>query len=279
MDKMKKGITHMKNVKVIIATHKKYWVPDDDMYLPLHVGAEGKIDEYGNSLNLGYMKDNTGENISEKNPYYCELTGLYWAWKNLECDYIGLVHYRRHFTVKNKLQVKICGKQNSVLHRKQLEDLLKNNNVIVPKARHYYIESLYSHYSHTHYEEHLIETRKILKEFYPEYIPSYDRIMKRTYGYMFNMFIMKKKNADQYCEWLFSILNQLEKRIDYQKYDAFQARLFGRVSELLFNVWLDYNKIPIKNLNTIHMEKINWFVKGKAFLNAKFKHKKFEGSF
>ena len=81
------------NIKVIVATHKKYWMPSDKMYLPLHVGAEGK-------QSLGYATDNTGDNISSKNANYCELTGLYWAWKNIQSDYIGLVHYLRHFTIK-----------------------------------------------------------------------------------------------------------------------------------------------------------------------------------
>ena len=70
-------------------------MPQDDMYLPVHVGASGKND-------LGYTKDNTGENISELNPSFCELTGLYWAWKNLDADYIGLAHYRRHFSMVKK---------------------------------------------------------------------------------------------------------------------------------------------------------------------------------
>ena len=86
------------DIKIIVAAHKKYWMPDDDMYLPLHVGAEGKTDENGQPLDLGYTKDNTGDNISSKNANYCELTGMYWAWKNLDADYIGLAHYRRHFS-------------------------------------------------------------------------------------------------------------------------------------------------------------------------------------
>ena len=76
----------MKNIKVIVATHKEYKMPKDKLYLPLHVGAKGKQD-------LGYTKDDTKKNISEKNPFFCELTGLYWAWKNIDADYIGLVHY------------------------------------------------------------------------------------------------------------------------------------------------------------------------------------------
>ena len=81
---------------IIVAAHKRYTMPADSLYLPLQVGAEGKSD-------IGYRKDNEGENISEKNPYYCELTGLYWAWKNLECEYLGLAHYRRHFKGKSCL--------------------------------------------------------------------------------------------------------------------------------------------------------------------------------
>ena len=81
------------NIKILVAAHKQYWMPEDSVYLPLHVGAEGKAD-------LGYTKDNMGDNISAKNPNFCELTGLYWAWKNLEADYVGLVHYRRYFTRK-----------------------------------------------------------------------------------------------------------------------------------------------------------------------------------
>ena len=64
------------DIKIIVATHKKYWMPSDDIYLPVHVGKKGKTD-------LGYQGDDTGDNISDKNTNYCELTGLYWAWKNL----------------------------------------------------------------------------------------------------------------------------------------------------------------------------------------------------
>ena len=67
----------MKNIKIIVATHKKYKMPNDMMYLPVQVGAEKKE-------SLGYARDNEGENISKKNPNYCELTGLYWAWKQME---------------------------------------------------------------------------------------------------------------------------------------------------------------------------------------------------
>ena len=115
----------MANIKIIIATHKKYWMPQDDMYLPIHVGAEGK------TLDLGYQKDNVGENISKKNANYCELTGLYWVWKNLDADFIGLAHYRRHFCL-NKIK---GGKKESIITKKQVEELLKDVDILLPKPK------------------------------------------------------------------------------------------------------------------------------------------------
>ncbi len=270
------------SVKIIIAAHKKYRMPKDDMYLPLHVGAEGKKDAQGNDLDLGYVKDNTGKNISELNPSFCELTGLYWVWNNLDDDYIGLAHYRRHFSLKKK------GKDpfDSVLTYNELQPYLGIVRVFTPNKRKYYIESLYSHYEHTHYSNHLDETRKIISEKYPQYVDSYDQVIKHTYGYMFNMMIMDKKLLDDYCSWLFDILVELGKRIDMPELTAFQGRFYGRISEIVFNVWLDYQvksgeikQSEIKEISCIHMEKINWWKKGTAFLKAKFFRKRYEGSF
>ena len=86
------------NIKICIATQKKYRLPDDDIYIPIQVGAK-VIDN-----NTGYVKDDTGISISEKNPYFCELTGLYWIWKNIDADYYGLVHYRRYFKKRHNLE-------------------------------------------------------------------------------------------------------------------------------------------------------------------------------
>ena len=77
--------------KIIIAAHKQYRMPDDPVYVPVQVGAACNKDADGNPVDLGFLKDNSGDNISAKNPHFCELTGLYWAWKNLEADHLGLV--------------------------------------------------------------------------------------------------------------------------------------------------------------------------------------------
>lgn len=154
----------MKDVKIIVATHKKYQMPEDSIYLPLQVGAEGK------EKIESFKQDNEGENISNKNPYFCELTGLYWAWKNLNNDYIGLAHYRRHFTMQKKLPKIEDERFKYILNNKQVKEKLKDVDVILPAKRKYYIENLYSHYKHTMYIEPLDETRKIIQEKYPEYL-------------------------------------------------------------------------------------------------------------
>lgn len=260
------------DIKILVATHKEYRMPTDKCYLPIHVGKKSK-------KNIGYLGDDSGENISEKNPYYCELTGLYWGVKNLKCDYIGLVHYRRHLAKEEIIPIGSQDKFEKILSKEEIEALLKDYDIILPKKRNYYIETLYNHYAHTHYAEHLDETRKIIKENFNNYLETFDKVMKRKSAHMFNMFIMKKNLADEYCNWLFKILEELEKRIDYTSYDAFQARLFGRISELLLDVWIEKNNLKFKEVPHIHMEKINWIDKGTKFLRAKFKKEKFRSSF
>lgn len=260
------------NIKIIIATHKKYRMPNIDIYLPVHVGAEKKE-------KIGYQGDNIGENISLKNPYYCELTGLYWAWKNLNVRYIGLVHYRRHFSMLKKLPKDIQSRVDNVLKYEDLEKILATTDIILPKKRNYYIENLYSHYKHTMYIEPLDETEKILKEKHPEYVEEFEKLHKRTSAHMFNMFIMKKEILDKYCTWLFDILFDLEKRVAPSKYDNFHARYLGRISELLLDVWINTNNLSYKEINVIDIEKINWIKKGFSFLGAKFMNKKYKKSF
>lgn len=269
------------SVKIIIATHKKYRMPADSMYLPLHVGAEGKTGKDGKPLDLGYVKDNTGDNISSLNPSFCELTGLYWAWKNLRDDYIGLVHYRRHFSMRRRKE-----QWDSVLTYMQLNPYLGKIRVFTPGKRRYYIETLYSHYKHTHYSNQLDMVRQIITERYPEYEVAYDRVIKHRFGYMFNMMIMERELLNDYCIWLFDILFALGNRIHMAELSDYQGRYYGRISEIIFNVWLDkkiaYGELKqeqLMEIPCIHMEKVNWWRKGRAFLEAKFFGKKYKGSF
>ena len=250
------------DIKVIVATHKAYWMPDDDIYLPLHVGKEGK-------KSIGYIGDNTGENISKKNANYCELTGLYWAWKNLSADYVGLCHYRRYFT---NSKTRNCEKKKlAILSRGEYEKILEECPIIVPDKRRYYIETIRSHYNHSHFAKDLDMTEKIIREIYPEYAKSFQVVMDRTWAHMFNMFVMRRDYFDGYCQWMFSVLAELEKRIDISQYNAVEARVFGYVSELLLDVWLETNGLPYKEQNVAFLESQNWLKKGGRFIIRKFK--------
>lgn len=255
------------NIKIIVATHKHYHMPMDSMYLPIRVGnAIAKND-------FGFSGDDTGDNISEKNPYYCELTALYWGWKNVNADYIGLAHYRRHFSCK-----KHKWKFASIMTSEEAIKLCSKYDVILPQKRCYYIESLASHYKHTHDIEHLELTREVLRKIHSGYLLDFDNVMRKTSAHMFNMFIMKKDILNQYCNWLFSILFELEQMIDTTNMSSFDARLFGRVSELLLDVWLTHNKIKYTEVGFVQMGDENWNGKIIGFLKAKFKGKKYDQS-
>lgn len=245
----------MDKLKVIVATHKAYWMPSDPMYYPLHVGHFGKKD-------IGFPGDSSGDNISEKNANFCELTGLYWMWKNLAAEYMGLVHYRRHFCLSKRTK--------TILTSEQAISLLNKADIVLPTPRNYWIETNYSQYVHAHHAIDLEITRKILEEKYPEYLEAYDRTMKRTYGHRFNMFIMAREKMDAYCTWLFDVLFELEKRLDISEYSPYDARVFGFVSERLLDIWLETNQYKYVECPYLFMEKQNWFVKIFRFLKRKF---------
>lgn len=255
------------NIKILVATHKKAHMPLDDMYLPVRVGNALAKDDFG------YTGDDSGDNISEKNPYFCELTALYWGWKNVKADYIGLAHYRRHFSCRRGKW-----KYSLILTKEEAERYLAKADIVLPKKRRYFIESLSSHYKHTHDLEHLELTREILREQCPEYVDVFDKVMKHTSAHMFNMLIMKREVLDQYCSWLFPILFALEKEIDVKNMPAFDARLFGRVSELLLDVWLKQNEIKYVETGFVQIGDENWGQKIKGFLSAKFGGKKYDRS-
>lgn len=254
------------DIKILVATHKKYNMPKESMYLPIHVGCEGKEE-------LGYTGDNTGDNISLKNPNYCELTALYWAWKNLQCEYIGLCHYRRYFTMQNlvKRKMKIDNKLDLILTKNQVEELLSKHDVILPQKRNYYIETIETHYKNAHHIEDLKKVEEIIEIDYPEYVDSFKSVMNGKTLHLYNMFIMKKYDFDNYCEWLFNILFELEKRVDISNYNNYQKRIYGFLSERLFNVWVIKQGLNIQETPVLNMEKIEWSKKIKNFLIRKFK--------
>lgn len=232
---------------IIVATHKYYWMPKEEIYFPLHVGKTGKD-------SIGLHGDDTGFNISYKNPNYCELTGLYWAWKNLKCDVIGLCHYRRYFS-HPIIHVDEKNKRRSIFNKDDYVRILTKYDVIVPWRHNLKTMTVKEHYCVEHHEKDLLETRAIIGEKFPEYIKSFDQVMNQKKFYLFNMFVMRKELFDSYASWLFEVLFELEKRIDISSYDNYQKRVYGFLSERLFNVWLCKNaNLRVKQVPVVFLE-------------------------
>ena len=245
------------NIKILVATHKNYFIPEDPVYLPVQAGA---------AINapLPYTGDDAGENISAKNKNFCELTVLYWAWKNLEADYIGLVHYRRHFAGESS-----GDKKSRIITGEQLSAMLGEVPLIMPRKRNYFIESNESQYIHAHHAEDLAVTYEVIAEKYPEYLAACRKVMKSTRGYRFNMCIMRKDLLNEYCSWLFDILFEVEKRLDISRYTVYDARVFGFISERLLDIWVEKNHPPLKTLPLVNLESQQWTKKIRNFLLRK----------
>ena len=263
----------MTKVKLLVASHKPFDTNNlDSDYYPILVGASKNKDD-----KCFKYKDNENENnISNKNAYYSELTALYWAWQNLDYDALGLEQYRR-FLTKNTIK--------QPANNQEIEDLLTKYDILLPKKRYYIIETLESHYANTFDIKHLQLAREIIASLYPNYLKDFDITMKQRSGYMFNLFIMKKNYINQYAKWLFDILFKMEDKIDFTQMDDFNKRLLGRVSELLFNVWLHYQlrrgnikQSQIKTLKVYYVGGEPIIKKAIMFLKAKFFHQKYTHS-
>ena len=254
----------MQKLTVLVITHKDYEVPASACYRPLFVG--GKI--ASGLKNEDFYQDNSGVNIAEKNSSFCELTGLYWAWKNGVFEnnqYVGLVHYRRYFAGKA-----LYLKKKQIASESELLTILEKYDVILPRKRNYFIESIYSHYQHAHHIEDLDLTRDVIIELQSEYLESFDAVMQGRKLHLYNMFVMSSEKASEYCHWLFSILFELEQRIDITQYDNYQKRVFGFIAERLFNVWILYNQLNVKYLSVVNLDGENLIKKGLNLLKRKF---------
>lgn len=246
-------------VKVIVATHKNVAMPTDPLYLPVFVGKDLHPD-----VNHTFQGDNTGDNISKKNAHYNELTAIYWGWKNLDVDALGLVHYRRYLSLNKKKSLE------AVLTIQQTQKLLQQYDIILPQKRNYYIETNESHYLHAHEHEPFNVMRQVIQQEYPEYQDAFETVMKRTWAHMFNMFIMKKQPLDEYLTWMFDVLYKVEGRIDISAYSTYEQRVYGFLSELLLDVWLiKHPQYKTHDVKYVFMEHTNWLIKGGNFIKRK----------
>jgi hypothetical protein len=212
-------------------------------YINLQLGAENSTN------NITDAKDNSGDNISHKNPNYCELSGLYWIWKNASNDIVGLTHYRRFF-----YRHTIIFNKNNVIKEEQVEKILKNYDVIVPEEGHLFKKSIYEQYKESHNIGDLEKCGQVINKLYPDYYDTFNKVIQANHYHPFNMFIGKKQIIDEYAKWLFSVLFELENYIDITKKDRYNSRVYGFLGERLFNVWIIKNKIKIKELPVYNVE-------------------------
>lgn len=251
------------NSKIVIVSHKKISIPKIKGYKPIQVGKSPANFE-------GFIRDNNGDNISQKNPNYCELTAQYWLWKNDESEIKGLVHYRRFFE-DNSFAFTKDSNVRHIVKQNEVENLLENYDLILPKKRNYLIETLESHYIHSHKKEGLSVTKDVINSYYPKYSESYSRVMKRKKAHMFNMMIAKKNVFDEYSSWLFDVLGHVEENLDISGWNQSESRVFGYISELLLDVWLDqHRQLKYKELRVGFIGNQHWVKKISVFLKRKF---------
>jgi len=240
----------MKKTTIFICAHKEVPLPQHPYFLPIQAGA---------ALHkhiANYQPDDEGENISTKNPHFCELTCHYWAWKNLkDVDFVGLNHYRRYFDFTRKwpqfsadkrfVSTDEFLKQNYVFP--DLEKFLEKFDIILPVARHWRVSNT-QQYGDYHIAKDWETLRQIIKERSPQYIPAFEKTMdhsNKSVGY--NMFITHWKYFDAYSEWLFDILFEVERCVPPID-DPIQSRIYGYMSERLINVFCEQHNLRIKHI-------------------------------
>ena len=240
------------NVKILISCHKPSDVLRTEVFQPIQVGCSGKHELFPDMLH-----DNEGENISAKNPMYCELTAQYWAWKNLDLDYYGFCHYRRYFNLSQKeytedsygniLESYLDDQttQKYCLNDNRVRELVKQYDVIVTERKD--LRNMPEHYTSTrqHYQNapklHMKDydlMLQIIDEKYPQYSDAAHQFAEGSVSCFCNMYILRKDLFFKYCEWMFAVLDEFCKRTDMKRYSTEALRTPGHLSERLFNIYL-----------------------------------------
>lgn len=229
-------------IKILVCCHKDDIKVESSPYCPIHVGKTIS------NMNLNIMGDDTGDNISSKNQSYCELTGMYWAWKNLnDVDIIGLCHYRRYFDFHKQCRL-FMPFENFPTNEIDNLNFDIPDNILKKIAKGYVVTAKPFHYRYclaidyclAHLSDDFRTLQRIIRETQSQKIvDAFDVTMYQNNTLIpCNMFLMNWNDFDAYCKWLFPLLNNVEDEIDISRYDSNQRRIFGYMGERLFNVWL-----------------------------------------
>ena len=253
---------------MVVAAHKKVDTPTDSLYIPVYVGSA-----FHRTTPAGFLRDDSGKNISLKNPNYNELTAVYWAKYNLLFDAVGFVHYRRYFVRRKRFLTK----KYTLIDKNDIGNLLKHAEVVVPKKRRYFIETIESHFYNSHESVGLDKLKIVMENQTENYRKAFSKIMHARSAHMFNMFIMKRREFDAYTDWLFPLLKEVDNSLDYNHLSGNEKRIDGFLSEFLLDVWLEANSVPYVECDYKFTEKQHWvrkiygFLFNKWFSKGKFK--------
>lgn len=239
----------MKKVKILVAQHKNAKVYSNNVYTPIQVGkAISNID-------LGILGDDTGDNISNLNPYYCELTAQYWAWKNLhDVDYIGLCHYRRYFKTK--------------ITSENIDSLMDGYDIILCKKIVLNC-SIIDFLSNSLTNEDVLLFYLFMKNRATN-IDDIDKFYRSNNKFSpCNMFVCKKELFDKFCEWQFGILDKLYTLLPSSPYSR-EQRMMGYFAETLLPFYTYINNFRVREMPIVPMlgNKEEYF-KSSIFSNMK----------
>ena len=240
-----------------VVTHKEFEKPHIQGYYSLLVGANNNI------FTGSDFYDNLGDNISDKNRNYCELTGLYWIWKNTVSDIVGLCHYRRYFSKST-----FSKHEKHYVTIKDIKSYMCKYDVIMPRKR-YYKETTYEALNIAPNIDDIDAIKVAIKTVCPEYLVLFNEYLQSNKCYLYNMFIMRKKLMDDYCSWLFPILEYIEKNYKVDNKDPYRSRLFGFLSERLIYVWIkgNINEKKILELRVVKTDESNLWLVGQEIKN------------
>lgn len=271
--------------KILISYHQPAPLLNDDIFIPIQTGRSEYIKDYQENKipeqEYKWMMDNTtgddtGENISQLGSKLCEFTTIYWAWKNYNKlgnpDYIGFMHYRRHFIFKdikefpnNYKNVTVSFEHidntyfSKIGYSKQLlKNILQKNNLITINTVDDGM-TIYEHHKKYHNVEEIDYCLNLIENEYPEIYPYAMEYINQNNGYYCNMFIMKREDFFKYCKFLFNIAFKFINHTDYRYYSAIDARTF--VLEKITGIFLYYlskqNNIRIKTFPISYIENTN----------------------
>jgi lipopolysaccharide biosynthesis glycosyltransferase len=245
---------------IYTAYHKPSALVSSPSIRPIHVGranAKAQLDDM--------IGDDTGDNISADNGRYCELTALYWAWKNdTDSSHIGLMHYRRLFDFAGehtspKAEV-VLGEFTIKDYTKASEDWLAANpdvDLVLPVPHRMHITTR-QNYEAEHDPRDLVEVEAILAADHPDYLPMFHEVMEGNELWLANMFVARRDIMEAYCEWLFDILPKLDAAHERLWLSAYNARYLGFMSERLFQIWLkkflaDAPETKVQRVNILNL--------------------------